>query len=85
MKPALKIKTVMGIANARYTMPDNSGIDMLVKTDAGDLPFHYVKDDDAPLAVLVAAYLDSKPDLAIAPYRPPKPIERKSTKGGDND
>jgi hypothetical protein len=90
-KPILKIETVMGISNARYTMPDNSGIDMVVKTDAGDFPFHYIKDDDAPLAELVKAYLSSKPDLKIAAYQPrklpppPEPKKESKPKGDSHD
>ena len=86
---AMTFKSIHGILNARAIMPDNSAIDMMVQTDSGDIPFLYVKDDDAPLAVLVAEYLSAKPDFKIAPYQAPKPPPEakkvQKPKGGNND
>lgn len=77
---------IFGIANARIISPDGKAIDMTVRTDGGDIPFLYVRGDDAPLAVLVRAYLDAHPDTTFAIYQAPKPAPKtKVIKGGDND
>ena len=83
--PVFKNDSVLGISNARYFSQDRTAIDMTVRTDQGDFPFLYRQEDGAPLAKLVKAFLDAKPDFPIAPYLPKPAPKTKTTKGGDND